>query len=163
MNRQRGVTLLETMVAIAIMGIVIAWGIPSLSDVISNNTVKSTADVVFSALQEARSEALKRNTAVSATITATAINLSGSNYAKTISLAGAGSGTTISQSTAGAITFTSTGQIVASTSYTITIINTSCAANNACLNVEAYGGGFIKVCNPSQGNSNASNFCPSSS
>jgi type IV fimbrial biogenesis protein FimT len=159
MNRQGGVTLLETMIAIAIIGIVMAWGIPSLSDVISSHTVKSTADVVFSALQEARSEALKRNTSVSATLTATAINLSGTNYAKTISLAGTGSGAAISQDKAGAIIFTSTGQIAASTSYVITITNSSCAANNACLEVKAYGGGFIKVCNPSQGDSNAPNFC----
>ncbi|MGA8136694.1 MAG: GspH/FimT family pseudopilin [Pseudomonas gingeri] len=159
MYRQAGVTLLETMVAIAIMGIVMAWGLPSLSDVISNNTIKSTTDVIFSALQEARSEALKRNTSVSATLTATAVTLAGSNYAKTISLAGAGTGTTISQNPAGAITFTSTGQIAASASYVISITNASCPASNACLKVEAYGGGFIKVCNPSQGDRNASNFC----
>ncbi|MDR3564414.1 MAG: prepilin-type N-terminal cleavage/methylation domain-containing protein [Negativicutes bacterium] len=159
MKRQGGVTLLEVLVTIAVIGIVLTWGIPSLSDVVSSNTVKSTADVVFSALQEARSEALKRNTSVSASVTATAINLAGTNYAKTISLGGAGSGAVISQDKAGAITFSSTGQIITSTSYVITITNSSCAANNACLNVQVYGGGFIKVCNPSQGDSNATNFC----
>jgi type IV fimbrial biogenesis protein FimT len=162
-HRQGGVTLLETMVAITILSIVLAWGIPSLSDVVSNNSIKSTSDVVYSALQEARSEAMKLNTSVSVTLTSTAINLVGHQvlnpYTKTINLGGTGSGTSITQSNAGAITFTSTGQVTSFTSYVIAITNPSCAANHSCLDVQVYGGGYIKVCNPSQGDGNATNFC----
>jgi type IV fimbrial biogenesis protein FimT len=61
---QRGVTLLEAMVVIAIVGIVVAIGGPSLQSSIASSRLRVKSESVLNGLQLARSEALKRNTAV---------------------------------------------------------------------------------------------------
>lgn len=62
--RQRGVTLIELMITLVILGIVVAWALPSFSTWIANSRLRSEAEVVQNALLLARSEAVKRNLAV---------------------------------------------------------------------------------------------------
>lgn len=63
-RHQRGVNLLEIMIAVAILGTVMAIGIPSYSHMtISNGLTNDTNDLVAS-LQFARSEAITRGEAV---------------------------------------------------------------------------------------------------
>jgi type IV fimbrial biogenesis protein FimT len=69
-NSQRGVTLLEAMVVISIAAIVVAVGTPSLQSWIASGRLKVKAESVLNGLQLARSEALKRNTAIFFTIAA---------------------------------------------------------------------------------------------
>ncbi len=62
--RQRGLTLLEVMVTIAVLGVVLAIGIPSYAHMtISNQLASDTNDLVAS-MQFARSEAITRGEAV---------------------------------------------------------------------------------------------------
>lgn len=59
-----GFSLIELMMVVALVGVVLAIAAPSLRDFIGNQRMKSAAsDLVMSALI-ARSEALKRNTAI---------------------------------------------------------------------------------------------------
>ncbi len=69
MLSQRGITLIEILVAIAIVGLVMALAGPSASTWIQNNQLRSAADSIRGGLERARLEALKRNTLVSFQLT----------------------------------------------------------------------------------------------
>jgi len=57
----RGFTLIELMIAIALLAFLLLIAYPSFVTMLANLRVRSVADAVLSGLQFARSEALKRN------------------------------------------------------------------------------------------------------
>lgn len=57
----RGFTLIEAMIAIALLSILLLLGLPSFMTMLSNLRVRSVSDGVLSGIQVARTEALKRN------------------------------------------------------------------------------------------------------
>lgn len=59
--RQRGFTLLETMVVVSILAILIAVAGPNLSIWLDNIRIRNAADAIQEGLQTARAEAIKRN------------------------------------------------------------------------------------------------------
>jgi type IV fimbrial biogenesis protein FimT len=70
LNRlQRGVTSIELMIGIAILAILMAAGMPSMSAWISNAQIRGGAEIVQSGMQLARGEAIKRNAPVRFTLT----------------------------------------------------------------------------------------------
>jgi type IV fimbrial biogenesis protein FimT len=73
MNRQKhaGFTLLETMVVIAIIGILAAMAVPSFQDMIERNRLKQVAEGLKSDMQFARTEAIKRSKNLRVTLTGT--------------------------------------------------------------------------------------------
>jgi type IV fimbrial biogenesis protein FimT len=58
--KNRGFTVIELMVAMAILGILMGIAAPSLRDVLMNATITSQANDLMSAFATARSEAVKR-------------------------------------------------------------------------------------------------------
>ena len=62
--KQTGVTLLELMIVIAIVGIFAAIGVPSMTEMVRNNRVTTARMNFISDLNLAHSEAIKRNTRV---------------------------------------------------------------------------------------------------
>ncbi|HHQ69378.1 MAG TPA: prepilin-type N-terminal cleavage/methylation domain-containing protein [Halothiobacillaceae bacterium] len=62
--RQSGFNLIELMVAIVVLGVILAVGIPSFGNLIENNRITATTNDVVTALNMARSEAVKRGTSV---------------------------------------------------------------------------------------------------
>lgn len=63
-RRQVGFTLVELMIAVAVLVILTALAAPAFSTMIANQRLKSGASDLFTALIRARSEAIKRNTEV---------------------------------------------------------------------------------------------------
>jgi type IV fimbrial biogenesis protein FimT len=61
LRRHRGFTLLELMIAVAMLLILSALAFPSMRSFVVRNRVRDAATDVFLALNETRSEALKRN------------------------------------------------------------------------------------------------------
>jgi type IV fimbrial biogenesis protein FimT len=59
---QRGVTMAEVLVSVAVIAIAMAIGIPSLANWIQNVQVRSTAESVLTGMQLARAEAVRQNT-----------------------------------------------------------------------------------------------------
>lgn len=70
-DRQHGVTLIELMVALALLGLLLLAGLPAFQTMLSNLRVRSVAESVLSGVQLARTEALKRNQNVSFNLDAT--------------------------------------------------------------------------------------------
>jgi type IV fimbrial biogenesis protein FimT len=60
----RGFTIVELMVAVTIVGIILAFAIPSFSGVILSNKLAANANSFIASTQLARSEAIKRNAVV---------------------------------------------------------------------------------------------------
>ncbi|HEY0845150.1 MAG TPA: GspH/FimT family pseudopilin [Noviherbaspirillum sp.] len=64
MLRQRGMSLIELMIGVAIMAILLMTGIPSFSLWIQNTQNRAAAESILNGLQLARAEAVRRNTVV---------------------------------------------------------------------------------------------------
>ena len=65
----RGFTLLELMVAIAVLAILVTIGVPSFQTLIQNNRVVTQTNELVTALNFARTEAVKRGRPVQVTVT----------------------------------------------------------------------------------------------
>ncbi len=61
MLKQTGLTLIELMIGLAILGFMSAIAIPNLSSWVQNNQVRASAESVVNGLQLARGEAVRRN------------------------------------------------------------------------------------------------------
>lgn len=68
-SRMRGFTAVEMMIVVLIVGIITAIAAPNMAQMIRNQRVKTTSFDLFSSLTFARSEAVKRNLAVTITPT----------------------------------------------------------------------------------------------
>lgn len=66
--KQRGVTLIELIIGIVIVGIVLALATPSYSTWVQNTRLRNGAESVLNGLQLARAEAVRRNADVQFTL-----------------------------------------------------------------------------------------------
>ena len=62
--KNRGVTLVEVMIVIAIVGVIAGYAVPSYRGMIERNQLKQVAESFKSDMQFARTEAIKRNQSV---------------------------------------------------------------------------------------------------
>jgi type IV fimbrial biogenesis protein FimT len=71
---QRGVSLIELMIGLAILAVLLAMAAPSFSAWIQNTQIRTVAETVQNGLQLARAEAVRRNTQVRFQLTTTTDN-----------------------------------------------------------------------------------------
>ena len=64
----RGFSLIELMIALAVLGIAIMVGLPSYARWIQNSNVRNTSESILQGLQRARSEAIARNISTTFTL-----------------------------------------------------------------------------------------------
>lgn len=76
-RRGAGFTLIEMMVAVAILAALSAIAAPSFNQMVASQRLKSASSDLFSALMRTRSEAIKRNTEVTLTPATTSLWQSG--------------------------------------------------------------------------------------
>jgi type IV fimbrial biogenesis protein FimT len=68
-SRTKGFTLLELMIVVALVAIIATMGYPSFTEFMVSQRVRAAASALYDSLLLARSEAVKRNTAVSMSVT----------------------------------------------------------------------------------------------
>lgn len=62
---QRGVSMIELMIGIAVLGVLVAIGVPSFQAWLQNAQIRNAADALVNGIQVARAEAVRRNKVVS--------------------------------------------------------------------------------------------------
>jgi len=129
-----GFTLIELMVSLAVASILLSFALPSFRSYIQDQRVRAGAESFFSALNLARSEAIKRNAAVTLAprsgtdwsqgwkITATGISAPLQQDASRQDLA-------VTASATGNVVFTPTGRASSGASLTFTLCDSARSAN----------------------------------
>lgn len=69
MNAEKGTTLLELMVTLVVAAILLATGLPAMSDWIRRSSVGTAAELIQNALRQAETEAIRRNAEVEFALT----------------------------------------------------------------------------------------------
>jgi type IV fimbrial biogenesis protein FimT len=62
--RHRGMSLIELLVAMTVLGMTLLVGLPSFSQAIRNSQIRATGEALLTGLAKARNEALRRNSRV---------------------------------------------------------------------------------------------------
>lgn len=66
-SRQRGVSLVELIIALVVLSIMASFAVPSFMRIVATQRVKGTSSDLYTALVRTRSEAIKRNADVTLT------------------------------------------------------------------------------------------------
>jgi type IV fimbrial biogenesis protein FimT len=64
MARQSGMTFIEVLIALTILGVLVAMAMPTAGEWLLNAQIRTAAEALQDGLQQARNEAVRRNTAV---------------------------------------------------------------------------------------------------
>jgi type IV fimbrial biogenesis protein FimT len=144
--RQRGLTLIELMVALAIGVMLMFAAAPMFSDMVANARLREAGNVIYTQALYAQSEALKRNGTVQLSIeggTITIIDQSGSadTTLRTVELAG---GVTASEDKA--VSFSSSGMAGSDVSIDLAMPDQTCSGELRCPGLRVEGGGAIRLC-----------------
>jgi prepilin-type N-terminal cleavage/methylation domain-containing protein len=144
----RGLTLLELMVGLVILGGVAAMAAPAMGTWMTNARIRSTSEAMASGLRLAKAEALSRNESVRFQLTDTLTNactLSASGLNWVINLSSAGAPTTATSKCAQAISDTADDKVLfkrpgaeGSTGISVSAVNT--AATPAATNLVVFDG-----------------------
>lgn len=167
---QRGLSLIELAITIAILAITLMFGLPAFMDWTQNTQLRTVAESVHSGLQLARAEAVRRNTRIefklsdnagTAGVTGWTVRFANTGVAIQSKPDGESSGNvTITPSPAGAdtVTFDGTGRLPSGTttnangSAFVTQMDIDSAAlsatNSRDLRIIIGSGGQIRMCDP---------------
>jgi type IV fimbrial biogenesis protein FimT len=176
-TNQRGVTIIEIIIGLILVGVLAALAVPSFRDWIQNAQVRTATDSINEGLQLARAEAVRLNGPVAFTLTDTnggawnirTLNTDDLTAVATTTTRAAGE-TTNARITASATTvcFNGTGQQIAAaegvcparTQVTFDITNPSggaCVTTGPvrCLRIVVRTGGQVRMCDPALPNTDS--------
>jgi type IV fimbrial biogenesis protein FimT len=172
---QRGVSLVEVMIGLVIVGILLVAGVPNFSTFLQNSQIRNAAEAIQNGLTLARVEAVRRNTNVQFILDTASYAWSVQCEAPSASCPGTGfdpssiqtrpaaEGSTnatvaVAPATATTLSFNGLGKVTAATlaagaTATFGVTNSTggaCAPTGPmrCLNVVVTPGGQIRMCDP---------------
>jgi type IV fimbrial biogenesis protein FimT len=149
-GRAAGVTLVELMVTLTVLAVGATLAAPGLSQMIANYKVRGAAEGILGGLNFARTEALRRNAAVTFALTpggsGWTVNQVSSN-ATLQSRSGSGSPIVASSTAATSVTFLATGLLQTGVQMSqITVASAVDRTNTR--RIDIFGGGLIRMCDP---------------
>lgn len=151
-GRQAGVTLVELMVVLAVLAIGATLAAPSFSRMIANYKVRSAADSILNGLNYARTEALRRNSAVIFALTAGGSGWMVSQVSPSTTLQSRSDNespnTTVASSTAAtSVTFLPNGMLQAGSQMSQVSVSSHVQGTDT-RRINVFGGGLIRMCDP---------------
>jgi type IV fimbrial biogenesis protein FimT len=163
MRRDRGMTLVELMVVLAIIAVGATLAAPGMAQVVASYRVRSAAEDMLSGLNFARTEALRRNTPVSFTLTpggsGWAVRQVSSGTALLTRSDNESPGTSVaSANSALSVTFLSNGLLQAGTRLSQVTVSSTVSASGS-RRIDVYGGGLIRMCDPAVTTANDPRRC----
>ncbi len=169
-RRQGGISLVELMVVVLVMGILIAASIPSFTAWIQNTQIRTASEALMNGLQTTKNEAIRRNSCMQFTLsnqTAWIVNpcsdcLAAPPYAQRAAEEGSiNAATTVLPAAANAVSFNALGRITNPNPCDGTPVLTQIDITNPTmtgpeqalahrpLRIEIPPGGSIRMCDPS--------------
>jgi type IV fimbrial biogenesis protein FimT len=162
---QSGVSLIEILIAVAIVALIIALGLPSYATWIQNTQIRTASEAILAGLQVAKNEAIRRNAAVqfkldNGTNTQWRVNFftdpDGTPLQSRLAEEGSPNATiTRIPGDADTVTFSALGRVIpnadASPSLTAVVVNNlliPVAADRRMLAILVPPGGAIRLCDP---------------
>lgn len=149
LRRQRGLTLIELMVGIAIGSFLMLSAAPYFSDYIANSRLREGGNLLYAEALLAQSEAVKRNTKVRLETTGTAITITDqTNSASPVTLRTRTLGGNVSAANA-SIDFGSEGRPVpfgTAGSIDLSMSGITCGSDYRCPGLRVDAGGATRLC-----------------
>jgi hypothetical protein len=149
---QAGFTLVELAVVLTVFGIVVARGIPAISDYTANSAIRRGASDLHYAANLARSEAVKRNIRTELRITPSSWAVFNMSVTPAVQLQGAGLDPAARASNA-TVGFASNGRTFPAgmqAAIDMTRYGATCSSTIRCLSVRVSCGGAPSICEPTK-------------
>lgn len=153
MLKRAGFTLVELVIVMAIVAIGAALAFPGVAQMLSNRQVQSAAESILTGLNQARSEAVRRNTPVNFSLRADRLGWTVAQVAPANTLLSANDpawrGLTItSAGSADTVTFLPTGLRQAGGTQLSEVTIASTVNDSRTRRIHVFGGGLIRMCDP---------------
>jgi type IV fimbrial biogenesis protein FimT len=153
--------MLEALLVVAILGLLLAAGMPAIMDFTANNRLRSVAEQTRDGLNQARLEAIRRNTTIQFIPNATGWTIVQPAVGQTpaVTLARrdpySAESTVVAAPTGDLVAFNGSGRLTTTGTFTVRFTQSggTCAASGGtarCLNVVAVRGGQVRMCDPAQ-------------
>lgn len=180
-RRNRGYSIVELAVVVAIMGVLLAIGLPSFRELIINYQIRAMAESISNGLQAARATAVQRNENIEFTLT-----IADGKFTREWTVRPANTPTDIVQTHAAGnsssnlvvtglplnsatVTFNSLGRVVSPNADASIPLNTIkvdvpttvlAADESPDLSIRVLNGGLVKLCNPNVTDASDVRKCP---
>lgn len=160
----RGVTLIELLITVAVLAVGLSLAAPTFTQQLANYRIRSAAESIINGLNYARAEAVRRNSPVSFTLDAGGPGWAVAQVSTAQELQSRASGespgiTATSSTTSLAVTFTPTGFVDTSGTRLARVTLASAVANTDTRQIDIFGGGLIRVCDPTVGTADDPRRC----
>lgn len=149
LNVQRGFTLIELMVTIAIGAILLSVGAPMLADYVANSRLRAAGEAVLSEVLYAQQEAIKRNAVVRLSVKGSALQVLDPSTSPAASLRTQQLPDGIAVDAAATLDFGSFGRPAAfGDSYAVKLSASgiTCSKDYRCPSVQVDAGGGVRLC-----------------
>jgi type IV fimbrial biogenesis protein FimT len=148
----RGFTLVELLVVMGIAAVGATLAAPGVAQLVANYKVRTAAEGIVTALNYARTEAVRRNSPVSFSLgTSGGWSVQQNSPATTLQTRSASdlAGLAVASSTSStSVTFVATGLVQSGTQMTQVDVS-STAGDTQTRRINIFGGGLIRMCDPS--------------
>jgi type IV fimbrial biogenesis protein FimT len=162
--RCRGISIIETLIVIAIMGLLLAAAMPTAAEYMNNARIRGVAEEIRDGINRARMEAIRRNATVNFVPDGTgwSVVVPATGQTPAITLARRtpydAEAMVTAQPSAELIGFGGSGRLTSAGPFTVDVTATggTCAASGGgarCLRITAVRGGNVRMCDPAQASS----------